>query len=106
MIARVWTARTTPANSAAYREHLEQRVLPALRAIEGYAGATMQSRTDGEGVEVVVTTRWSSLEAVRRFAGDDFERAVVAEEAAALLTAWDRRVRHYEIVLNDEPGRI
>jgi heme-degrading monooxygenase HmoA len=104
VIARVWTARTTAANSTAYRQHLEQHVLPALRAIAGYAGMTLQSRTDGEGVEVVVTTRWSSLEAVRRFAGDDFERAVVAEEATTLLTAWDRRVRHYEIVLNDERG--
>jgi heme-degrading monooxygenase HmoA len=53
---------------------------------------------------VVVVTFWRSAEAVRAFAGDDPEQAVVADEAAALLTDFDRRVRHYEVVVEDGPG--
>jgi heme-degrading monooxygenase HmoA len=53
---------------------------------------------------VVVVTFWRSAEAVRAFAGDDPEQAVVADEAAALLTDFDRRVRHYEVVAEDGPG--
>jgi hypothetical protein len=52
-------------------------------------------------VEVLVITFWQSVDAIRGFAGDDLEGAVVAEAAAALLTQFDRRVRHYEVAVND-----
>ena len=53
-------------------------------------------------IEVVVITFWESVDAIRGFAGADLERAVVADEAAALLTQFDRRVRHYELALRDD----
>ena len=49
-------------------------------------------------------TWWHSLDAVRQFAGDDFEEAVVADEARALLTAFEVGVRHYELALRDVPS--
>lgn len=101
MIARVWTARTAPARAAAYAEHLRARVLPQLRRLDGYAGASLLRRdADGE-TELIVVTRWRSLDAVRAFAGDDPDAAVVEDEAASLLTRYDTRVRHYEIVTED-----
>jgi len=57
-------------------------------------------RLDGE-IEIVVETTWRSLESIRNFTGPDLEAAVVADEAAALLTSFDRRVRHCEIVATD-----
>jgi heme-degrading monooxygenase HmoA len=103
MIARVWSARTTPAQAPAYAEHLRGQVLPALRTLDGYAGALLLERPTPEGVEITVLTFWRSLDAIRGFAGADLEGAVVAEEAAALLTEFDRRVRHYEVVVEDQP---
>jgi heme-degrading monooxygenase HmoA len=79
-------------------------VLPELVALEGYAGAMLLQRVIPEAVEVVVITWWRSLAAIRSFAGADLERAVVAEEAAGLLTRFDRRVRHYEVVVEDTAG--
>lgn len=98
MIARIWTAWTAPARAPAYAEHLRTHVLPRLRAIDGFAGGSLLRRdADGE-TELVVMTRWRSLDAVRAFAGDDPAIAVVDEAAAAVLTRYDTRVRHYEIV--------
>jgi heme-degrading monooxygenase HmoA len=54
-----------------------------------------------DDVEIIVSTRWISLDAIRGFSGDDLEHAVVAPEAKAVLTDWDERVRHYEIVVDD-----
>jgi heme-degrading monooxygenase HmoA len=101
MIARVWTARAAEANAAAHREHFAQQVLPAVRTIAGYAGATLLTRATDDTIEITVITRWHSLEAIRAFAGDDIESAVVADAAVSLLDAWDRRVRHYEVILDE-----
>jgi hypothetical protein len=125
VIARIWSARATRARAPDYAEHLRTQVLPALRAVEGYAGAQLLQRAvqarardagagaaprgkgeatapdDGGEVELVVVTYWRSPDAIRGFAGADPERAVVAPEAEALLTEFDRRVRHYEVVVDE-----
>ena len=102
MIARLWSAQTASAQAPAYADHLRTRVLPAVRRLDGYAGAVLLQRETGGGVEIVVITWWRSLDAIRAFAGADLEGAVVADEAAALLTRFDRRVRHDEVVAEDE----
>jgi len=102
MIARCWSAQTTAAQAPAYADHLRARVLPSLRAVDGYRGARLLQRATPDGVEVIVITFWQSLDAIRGFAGADVEAPVIAEEAAALLTRFDSRVRHYEVAVEDE----
>jgi heme-degrading monooxygenase HmoA len=101
MIARVWKARAQPAGAGVYRRHFESRVLAALNGVEGYLGATLLTRALGDNVEIVVLSRWRSLDSVRAFAGADLEHAVVAEEIRPHLTAWDDRVQHYEVAIED-----
>jgi heme-degrading monooxygenase HmoA len=102
MIARLWSAQTTAARTTAYVDHLKNQVLPAVRELDGYVGALLLERAVPDGVEVLVLTFWRSLDAVRGFAGDELGRAVVADEAAALLTRFDREVRHYEVAVRDD----
>jgi heme-degrading monooxygenase HmoA len=102
VIARVWSAQTTTARAPAYADHLRTHVLPAVRRLEGYAGAQLLERDASGSTEIIVITYWRSLDAVRSFAGADPEQAVVAEEAAALLTDFDRRVRHYDVLVDEE----
>jgi len=100
-ILRRWSARTTESQLPKYLEHFSKNVLPELRGVHGYLGATVSLRPRENEVEIVVETNWRSLESIRAFAGPDLEAAVVADEAAALLTSFDQRVRHSEIVLTD-----
>ena len=100
-ILRRWSARTTESQLPKYLEHFSKNVLPELRGVHGYLGATVSLRPRENEVEIVVETNWRSFESIRAFAGPDLEAAVVADEAAALLTNFDRRVRHSEIVLTD-----
>jgi uncharacterized protein YciI/heme-degrading monooxygenase HmoA len=102
-ILRRWTARTTESQLPKYLEHFSKSVLPELRRVPGYLGATVSTRRLQDEVEVVVETTWRSLESIRSFAGPDLEAAVVPDEAAALLTTFDRRVCHSEIALTDHP---
>ena len=101
MIARLWSARSTKTQSTRYLEHFWQSVVPSLRTFHGYVSSSVLIRSHGEAVEILVTTVWQSLEAIDGFAGSDRETAVVASEAAALLTDYDRRVRHYEVAQTD-----
>ncbi len=103
LIARIWSAQTTSAHAPAYAAHLQRHVLPELKGLEGYARALLLQRDVPEGVEILVITWWRSLAAIRGFAGADLERAVVSDEARAVLKKFDRRVRHYEVVVEDTP---
>jgi uncharacterized protein YciI/heme-degrading monooxygenase HmoA len=102
-ILRRWSARTTEAQLPKYLGHFSKNVLPELRRVPGYLGATVSLRHGEDEIEIVVETNWRSLESIRNFAGSDLEAAVVAPEAAALLTTFDRRVQHSEIALTDRP---
>ena len=102
-ILRRWTARATASQLPKYLEHFSKNVLPDLRRVPGYLGATVFTRRLQDEVEVAVETTWHSLDSIHNFAGPDLEASVVPDEAAALLTSFDRRVRHSEIALTDHP---
>ena len=98
MILREWRARASQASAERYPAHFRSSVLPALRQIDGFLDARLYRKPSGEEIEYLVLSRWRSLEAVKAFAGTDYERAVVEPEAAAALLSFDRAVRHYELV--------
>lgn len=102
-IGRLWHGWTTRENAAAYEALLQSEILPGIHRVEGYRGATLLRREVEEGVEFVTLTYWDSMEAVRTFAGEDLETAVVPPEAQALLSAYDGTSVHYEVV--SEVGR-
>ncbi len=99
MIARVWRGRASRPNAEAYETLFRTTILPGLRRVGGFRGAHLLRRVAGEEVELVTITCFESIEAVRAFAGADYERAVVSPQARRLLSRFDRRCAHYEIVL-------
>lgn len=89
----------------AYAEYFGRVVLPELAVVAGYRGhRLLQRRLTGDAasgagpaadaIEIVVVTEWESLDVIRGFAGDDVDRAVVHDEAAALFSDYDKTVRH------------
>jgi len=101
MIVRMWSARTSKSQSKIYQQHFVDAVLPALRNFDGYSSSRVLTRPRNDEIEILVLTVWNSFAAIDAFAGADREAAVVAPEAAALLTDYDRRVRHFEVSLAD-----
>lgn len=99
-IVRRWSARAAETQLPKYLEHFSENVLPELRRVNGFLGATVSVRHTRGDAEIHVETIWHSLDAIRGFAGNDIEAAVVAPEAAGLLKDFDRRVRHTEIAIS------
>ncbi|HWQ37187.1 MAG TPA: hypothetical protein VNM24_01055 [Burkholderiales bacterium] len=99
MISRVWHGWTAPADADAYEELLRTTVFPAIQArgIAGYRGIQLFRRAAGDEVEFLTMMWFDSLDAVRAFAGPDYETAVVPAVARRLLSRFDARSAHYEV---------
>ena len=98
-IARHWKGVTTAANAEAYLAHLRDDTFPGLSRILGFEYSIIQRRDVSDGVEFLIVTVWRSLDAIRLFSGEDLEAAVVPQAARALLSRYDDRVTHYEIII-------
>ena len=105
MICRVWHGWTTPANADAYESMLRADVLPGIHRIKGYHGAYLLRRDSGDEVEFVTMTMFDDLDAVREFAGGDYEKAVIHPKAGMLLSHYDDRSAHYETIFTPEQVR-
>jgi heme-degrading monooxygenase HmoA len=102
VIVRVWRGRTSRDNADAYQQLLATSVLPGIDRVQGFRGAELLRRDAGDEVEFMTLTRFASLDAVREFAGDDYERAVISEDAHRLLSSFDDRVAVFELPLEGE----
>jgi heme-degrading monooxygenase HmoA len=102
VISRIWHGQTSRENAAAYEALLQSEILPGIadRKIRGLMGVHLLKRDVPEGVEFVTIMWFESLDAVREFAGEDYEAAVVPGEARRLLARFDARSAHYETLLS------
>lgn len=99
MIARIWYAWTSPASADAYERFLRDDIFPAMRqrGHHGLHGLDLLRHPDGTEVEFVTILWFGSIADVRAFAGEEYERAVVADEDRALLSRFSDRVQHYDV---------
>jgi heme-degrading monooxygenase HmoA len=99
MISRIWHGWTTPENADAYESLLKSEIFHGIedREIEGYRGIHLLRRDHGDEVEFITIMWFENLDAVRTFAGEDYEAAVVPDKARAVLSRFDARSQHYEV---------
>jgi antibiotic biosynthesis monooxygenase (ABM) superfamily enzyme len=105
MISRIWHGWTTPENANAYESLLKSEIFTGIqnRRITGYKGIQLFRRKLGDEVEFITIMWFDSIEAVRAFAGDDYEVAVVPPRARALLSRFDEHSQHYEVRAEMKP---
>jgi antibiotic biosynthesis monooxygenase (ABM) superfamily enzyme len=99
MICRIWHGWTNSANADAYEHLLREEVFRGIagRNIAGYHGIELLRRRVGDEVEFQTMMWFESLDAVRTFAGAEYEHAVVPPAARALLAHFDARSAHYDV---------
>jgi antibiotic biosynthesis monooxygenase (ABM) superfamily enzyme len=99
VICRIWYGWTLPQNADAYETLLRTRVFPGIlaRGIEGFHGIELLRRGAGDEVEFITLMRFSSMDAVKAFAGPQWEVAVVPPEARVVLKRFEAASRHYEV---------
>lgn len=99
MIVRIWHGWTTLEDADRYETLLREEIFVGIRKrnIKGFLGIELVRRQIDEEMEFVTTMRFESIEAVREFAGEDYEIAVVPQKARTMLSHYDERAQHYEL---------
>jgi heme-degrading monooxygenase HmoA len=96
MITRMWRGWTAAENADQYERFLLTELFPSMRTIAGFRGAEVLRRPDGDEVAFVTLTRFESLDAIRVFAGEDYDVPVLEPQALALLSRYDERALHFD----------
>ena len=105
MIARVWHGRTSPEHADAYEAMLKPELLPGIGKVKGFLHSYLLRRNMGAEVEFITVMFWDSLEAIREFAGSDYETSIIPEERKKYLVSHDAKAAHYEVVSVHEAGK-
>jgi heme-degrading monooxygenase HmoA len=98
MIARMWRGATRLEDAEEYAEYIRATGLKEYRETPGNLGAWLLWRPDGARAEVLTLSLWESEQAIRRFAGDDIERAVFYPEDDRFLVDRDLTAAHFRVV--------
>jgi hypothetical protein len=100
MICRIWRGWTAPADADAYESYLRGDLFPRLErelGAQGYHGFHILRLARGDDVEFVTLVWFTSIDVVKAFAGDDYERPYISETAARLLSVYADRCDHFEL---------
>ena len=76
-IARIWLGRTLAAKADEYQAYLDASGVSRIRATPGNLGVTVLRRNDGGKTEFLVMSLWESVDAIKKFAGEDYQKAVI-----------------------------
>ncbi len=97
MIARMWKGWTSKDNADNYERFVSDVIFPGLKKINGYLGGYIFRKNGETECEFVITNLFESLEAVKEFAGKNYETAVIEPEARRLLSKAEPLATHYEV---------
>jgi heme-degrading monooxygenase HmoA len=105
MIARIWRGAVRREDGDDYVRYIDETGLSAYADTPGNRGAWMLRRDVGENTELITLSFWESLDAVKAFAGQDYETAVFYPEDDRFLVERDERTTHYEVARAITPDR-
>jgi heme-degrading monooxygenase HmoA len=100
VICRVWRGWTTKDNAGAYEAIVRGEVIPGIEArrIPGFRAIDLIRRERDHDVEFVTLMWFDTLDSVKGFMGEDYEQAHVPLRAQAVLSNFDTRSAHYEVL--------
>jgi len=100
MIARIWHGWTSFKNANTYEDLLRNEIFPSIenRNIKGYRKISLLRRNLENEVEFITIMIFDNMNAVKEFAGEEYEKSYVPQKAQEVLLRHDKVSQHYEIV--------
>ena len=101
-VVRRWEARVARGDLIDWVETFRARVLPDMRAVDGFQDVTFLARRDEDPCHVIVLTKWRNMAAVVAFAGDHAARTVLPNFMARFFKTHDSEATFYDQILREE----
>jgi heme-degrading monooxygenase HmoA len=96
IITRVWHGRTRAEYADEYLEFLKATAVDDYRSVEGNLSVEFWRRVESDVCHFWTVTKWDSFESIKKFAGEEFERAKYYPEDSRYLLEFEPNVQHYE----------
>jgi hypothetical protein len=97
VIARIWRGRVPVERADRYLALMTEVAIPDYRAVQGNLGAWCLRRQEDGLVEFQMLTLWTDVDAVKRFAGEDYELARYYDFDDAFLVEKELRAHHFDV---------
>jgi hypothetical protein len=97
MIARIWHGMVPISKAGEYLGLMRRIALPEYMATSGNRGAWCLCRTEATVTHFEMLTFWDDTDAIKLFAGNDFNMAKYYDFDSDYLIEMEARVRHYEV---------
>ena len=99
-VCRLWRGWTTPENAAAYERIVRGEVIPGIEArrIPGFRHIDLMKRDLGGEIAFQTLMWFDSVDAIRAFMGEDYDVSHVPAAAQAVLSRFDERAAHFELL--------
>jgi len=104
MIARIWHGMVPVEKRDEYLELMQRVALPEYQATPGNRGAWCLCRTEGDVTHFEMLTFWKDVDSIKRFAGEDHEKAKYYDFDSRYLIEKEPGVRHYELHSQTSPA--
>ena len=98
MIGRIWRGVTRERDKDIYFEYLQKTGIKEYASVPGNKGVWVLRQVKDGKAEFTLLTLWESWEAIKAFAGPDYEKAVYYPEDDKFLLELDPYVSHYEVL--------
>jgi heme-degrading monooxygenase HmoA len=97
MIARLWFGRTPASKAEEYTEYMKTTGVKDLHNTPGNRGVLMFKGLNKDIVEFYIISFWDSIDSIKRFAGEDINKAVYYPKDVEYLLEMEPEIKHYEV---------
>lgn len=102
MIARLWHGRVPEEKSKSYHRYLIETGLNDYKKVKGNQGVFLLKRNEGEVSHFYTLSFWDSIESIKKFAGEDYDKARYYPEDKDYLLEFEPKVSHWEVLEKPE----
>jgi len=95
-ITRIWHGITKAEHADEYLKYVEKTGMFDYRNIKGNLSAKILRRIDDNICHFLTVTEWDSYDSIKRFAGEDYEKARYYKEDELYLLEFEEQVKHFE----------
>jgi len=95
-ITRIWHGVTNANHADEYLKYVEDTGMKQYRSIPGNLSAKLLRRVEGNQCHFLTVTEWDSYDSIKKFAGEDYQKAKYYELDKNYLLEFEEHVVHYE----------